>query len=284
MPIYEETYASWHGQLKTRPRTWWIIARTGARLLWKKWMLILLLFGTIPFLISAARIYIMSRFGDQANVSQALQGLGLKIDPKFFVDFINGQNFILMLILILAGAGLVVNDRRFNALPIYFSKPVSFWDYVIGKLLIVGFYGSLITLIPGLLLFLIQVLLATDTTFLQQYFWIPLSLIGFVLIKLVVLGGFMLTLSSMAKSTRTAAILFFGLLSFSEILRAILSRIPETGIFSLNADLGQVGAGLFGLNLPYGFSIWLAVSTLAAVILLCYVILRNRVKSTEVVK
>ncbi len=282
MPIYEETYASWEGHLKSRPRTWWVIARTGIRLLWKKWMIILLLFGTIPFLVRVVQIYLMSRFGNQASIAQALQGL--KIDPEFFVGFINGQNFILMVILILAGAGLVVNDRRFNALPIYFSKPVNFWDYVIGKLLIVGFYGSLITLVPGLLLFFIQVLLATDTVFLQQYGWIPASLIGFVGIKLVVLGGFILTLSSISKSTRTTAILYFALLTFPEIFRAILSQIPETGVVSLNADLGQMGALIFGLELPYQFSIWLTLCTLTGVVILCYLVLRKRIRSTEVVK
>ena len=60
-------------------------------------MIILLLFGTIPFLVRVVQIYLMSRFGNQANIAQALQGL--KVDPNFFVDFINGQNFILMLIL-----------------------------------------------------------------------------------------------------------------------------------------------------------------------------------------
>ncbi|MBN2029603.1 hypothetical protein JW824_05105 [bacterium] len=282
MPIYEETYTSWEGHLKSRPRTWWVIARTGVRLLWKKWMIVLLLFGTIPFLVRVVQIYLMSRFGNQASIAQALQGL--KIDPEFFINFINGQNFLLMLVLILAGAGLVVNDRRFNALPIYFSKPVNFWDYTIGKLLIVAFYGSLITLIPGLLLFLIQVLLTTDATFLQQYLWIPASLIGFVFIKLVVLGGFILTLSSISKSTRTTAILFFALLTFPEIFRAILSQVPETGIISLNADLGQIGAFLFGLELPYAFSIWLTLCTMAGVIILCYFVLRKKIRSTEVVK
>ncbi|MCJ7812860.1 hypothetical protein MUP95_06035 [bacterium] len=282
MPIYEETYSSWDGHLKSRPRTWWVIARTGIRLLWKKWMIILLLFGAIPFLVRVVQIYLMFRFGNQANVAEALQGL--KIDPEFFINFVNGQNFFLIFIFILAGAGLVVNDRRFHALPIYFSKPVDFWDYVIGKLLIVGFYGSLITLVPGLLLFLIQVLLATDATFFQRYIWIPASLIGFIFVKLVVLGGFIITLSSIARSTRTAEILFFALLTFPELLRTILSKIPETGVVSLHADLKQVGALFFGLKMPYDFSLWLTVCVLIGVMVLCYVILKNKVKPTEIVR
>ncbi len=282
MPIYEETYSSWDGHLKSKPRTWWVIARTGIRLLWKKWMIILLLFGAIPFLVRVVQIYVMSRFGNQTNIAEVLKGL--KIDPEFFIDFINGQHFILILILMLAGAGLVVNDRRFHALPIYFSKPVGFWDYVIGKLLIVGFYGILITLIPALLLFIIHILLTTDATFFQHYFWIPASLIGFVFVKLIVLGGFILTLSSMTKSTRTAAILFFAFLTFPELLRTILSKIPEVGMMSLHADLKQVGAFFFGLQLPYTFSVWLTVCVLIGAMALCYAVLKNRIKPTEIVR
>src|SRR4030042_2157354 len=131
-------------------------------------------------------------------------------DPEFFFEFLKGQGFFLLLIMILSGSGLIANDRKFRALPIYFSKPVGFWDYVTGKWLIAAFYGSLVTLVPGLILFLMKALLSRDSTFIKTYFWMPFSIMGIVLVVLVVLGGLMLCLSAASRGSRPAGIVFFG--------------------------------------------------------------------------
>ena len=282
MPIYEETYGAWQGQLEERPRTWWVIARTGVRLLWKKGMILLILLSSIPFFVRAVQIYLMTRFGDQIRIDEVMDRF--RINPQFFYDFLQGQNFFLILILILAGAGLIANDRKFKALPLYFSKPVSFWDYIIGKSLVIGFYGSLVTLAPSLLLFLIRVFLAKDTAFLNEYFWIPISILAFVILWLLVLTGTVLALSAVSKGSRSAAILFFALWAFPEALREILSRIPSVGLFSLFADLRQVSTVFFGVNRPFAFPLWQAILVLMGVLGLCYGALRLKVRPTEVVR
>ena len=116
MPIYEEIYRSWTGQLELKPRTWWIIARTSIKLLWKKWMILLILLASIPFVVRAVQVYLVTRFADQGPLAQAAQGF--QINPRFFSEFLLGQSFFLILALILAGAGLIANDRKFKALPL----------------------------------------------------------------------------------------------------------------------------------------------------------------------
>jgi len=192
--------------------------------------------------------------------------------------------FFVFLILIFAGAGLIANDRKFNALSIYFSKPVSFWDYIGGKFLVISFYGGLITFIPSIILFFMQVVLSKNTIFLKTYFWIPFSLFGYTLLILCTLGGLMLALSSISKGTRSAAIFFFAILTFPESFRSILSRVPNIGLISLNADLRQIAAVLFGLEAPFDFSVWFALCVLLIVILGSFFILRVRVKPTEVIR
>ena len=61
MPVYEETYRGWAGTLTPRPRTWWIIARTGVRLQWRKGMIFLLLISILPFVVRAFQIYASTR-------------------------------------------------------------------------------------------------------------------------------------------------------------------------------------------------------------------------------
>ena len=282
MPIYEESYSPWYGELKSQPQTWWVIARTGIRLLWKKWMIVLVLLSYIPFFVRAVQIYLMTRFGDKIEIAKTVKGL--QINARFFHEFLQSQAFFLLLIFIVAGAGLIANDRKFKALFIYFSRPVNFWDYIIGKFTIVGFYGALITLVPGLLLFLIRILLARDASFFNKYFWIPFSITGYVLIVLFTMGGLILALSATSRNATSAAIFFFSLITFPDVLQKILYKIHGIGLISLNADLKQVGSLLFGLRYPFHFSVWLGFAVLIGIVLISLVVLRIKVKPTEVVR
>ncbi len=285
MPIYKETYHNWYGRLKENPLTWWVIGKTGIGLvIGKSKALLILLFiaSSIPFFVRAVQIYLVTKVGDTSTIIQGVKGL--TIDTEFFAGFLQGQMFFLILIIILTGAGLIAQERRYKALSVYFSKPVSFWDYVGGKFIIVAFYAFLVTLLPGLLLFIIKVLLSTDLTFLKTYYWIPFAMLAYGVISIVTLGGLMLALSSAAKGTGSAAVVFIVILMFPDILSKILSRIPEVGIFSIQSSLKQTGAFLFGIPKPYEFVVYGAIFMLMGVIGLSFVILQAKIKPTEVIK
>ena len=282
MPIYEQTYKPWEGVLEPRPRTWRVIARTGIQLLMRKGMMVFLLFAYFPFFFRAVQIYVIARFGDKLEIVQKFKGL--KIDANFYSDFLNGQMFFVVLIFVFAGAGMIANDKRFKALSLYFSKPVGFWDYVAGKFLVLGFFVSLITLVPGLLLFLMRVVLAKDSVYIQDYFWIPFSLFAYTVVELLLFGSVILVLSASSKGTRSAAVFFFTLIMFPDLIRIILSKIPAVGLISMTANIKQMGSVFFGIDRPYGFTpIW-AFLVMAAVIALCVLLLKQRVKPTEVVR
>ncbi len=281
MPIYDQAYKPWEGQLLPNPKAWWIIAKTGIRLMWQKWVIVLLVLSSFPFAVRGVQIYLMNRVGDTSKFGDFADKL--EINPGFFEGFLKGQTFLFLLILAIIGAGLIANDRRFKALQIYFSKPLSFWDYLGGKMLVLAFYSALITAVPALLLFIIQLLLSGDPGFLSEYFWIPFSILAIWIIAVLVLGGLILALSA-SVSHSAAAILFFAILWFSDIIRKILSRLPDIGLASIGADIQQVSAVLFGNPRPHDFSpvgAWIALVLVSG---LCILILRLRLRPTEVVK
>ena len=282
MPIYEQTYRTWDGALEDHPKTWWVITKTGIQLLWRKGMVILLLFSYLSFFVRAVQIYVIARYGEKLEIAQRLKGL--KIDSDFYINYLNGQTFFLLLILIFAGAGLIANDKKFKALSIYFSKPVSFWDYIIGKFLILCFFGSLITFVPSLLLFVIRIVLAQDIVYFQQHFWIPFSQAGYVILALLAYGSIILVLSASSKGTRSAAISFFARIMFPDLIRTILSRISLVGLFSITANIKQAGSVLFNVDRPYGFPPIYALLVVLMVTGVCMVIMKVRVRPTEVVK
>jgi len=285
MPIYKETYHNWYGRLKENPLTWWVIGKTGIQLVMRKsktLMILILITSSISFFIRAVQIYLVTKVGESSRIVQGLRGL--KINTEFFAGFMQGQMFFIILIVILTGAGLIAQERKFKALSVYFSKPVTFWDYIGGKFLIVGFYGILVTLVPGLILFTMKALLANDLTFLKTYYWIPFSMLAYVVILITVLGGLILALSSAAKGSGSAAVIFIVILMFPDILSKILSRIPEVGIFSVQSSLKQTGAFFFGIEKPYEFAVYWGILMLVGIIVLSFVVLQSKIKPTEVVK
>jgi hypothetical protein len=281
MPVYEETYRGWAGTLAPRPRSWWIIARTGVRLQWRRGMMVLLMISALPFVVRAFQIYASTRLQNWAELAEAVQQL--RVDAGFFAAFLHGQVFFLLLTTVISGAGLIANDRRFHALPLYFSKPLTLGDYLLGKALVVAAYGLLVTMVPAVLLLLLRLALATDTTFLQEYWWVLFAIAGQSLLMILPLTGLVLVLSAGAGNARSAAILCFALWMVPDIFRAILSGITGLGYFSLPVLLRQTGALLFGLDPPFRTSPWASLAVLVGLVALAVLTLRARIRPTEVV-
>jgi ABC-2 type transport system permease protein len=275
MPIHEASYLSWEGSLLERPRTWLVIARTGVQLAWKKTVAGLLFASCIPFLIRAVQIYL---------ASQILKEGDLAVDASLFMDFMRNQILILLIILAYCGAGLVANDRRFKALPLYFSRPVGFWDYVIGKLLVVFFYGGIVTVVPGLALFVMQLFLTDDAGFFASYYWVPLSIIAQGLLVLTVLGTAMLALSALAKGVRSAIVAFFAVLVIPAFLVELFQQFRDIGWIAITRNLRQISELLYGMGAPYRYPVWAGILSALVVVGAALAVLRFRIKPTEVVK
>ena len=59
-----------------------------------------------------------------------------------------------LMVTIIVGPVLITSDLRNNGLALYFSRPLRRWEYALGKALVLGILLSIITWIPGMLLFL----------------------------------------------------------------------------------------------------------------------------------
>jgi len=284
MPVYEQSYRHWEGVLNEGAQTWLVIARNGIRLLWRRWMIILVIMAYIPFIVRVAQIYLVSGFGFNINQLGKDAAKFLQVDPAFFENFIHGQSFFIVLIILLAGSGLIAVDKKHNALQLYFSKPLTKWEYLSGKFAILSFYIGLVSFLPTFLLFCIRILVADNLDFLKQNYWVLFSISGYFILQIIVLGGLMLALSSMGKSARFAGIGFFAVLGISDIIKKIFSTVPETGAISLMADIKQIADLLFHQPPTQNFSTWLAGIALFLAVSLFFLILNYQIRGTEVVK
>ena len=130
-----------------------------------------------------------------SNHTELLQGLGgplasfLNINGTFFLTFMGAQSFFAVLLAALAGPGLVAPDLANNALPLYFSRPLSRLDYVLARLLVLAGLLALVTWIPGLLLFGMQVGMAGWSWFAANWTLGAAVAGGFMLMESVARAG-----------------------------------------------------------------------------------------------
>ena len=288
MPIHTQDYRHWEGTLNPRNYTrWWIIAKAELKLLAQRKIvrLIVAVPPVIYIIVHAILIYISN---------QVPGGLPfLEVDAEFFQKFLfrspstgPPSSFIIALIAIFGGSGLIATDLKNNALSLYLSKPISWIDYLIGKFAVIGILLGCLTVIPGLLLFLEHSLL-TDTAFLKENYWVPLSIIIYSVLIMVSAGLLMLLFSSLTSNPRYATIGFcavwFGLPIIYEVLRQI-TRSSRTAIVSIWENYDILGSALFNASHDHVVHWAWSLLVLLALIALCLFVLHRRIRAVEIVK
>lgn len=283
MPIYDLGYRHWEGVVQSRARRWWIITRRGISMLARnRRFVILLVLSLIPFFVRGVMIYVYF-FSEKLNIRIPF----LRLDGKFYFDFLRFQAFPIFLMLLYAGSGLISNDLRYNALQIYFSKPITRLDYLLGKLGIVGFFTLAVTLVPGLVLFILHMSFANSLEVLSESLWLAGSILLFSLLLAAVNSLLILALSSLSRSSRFVGLNFFAIFFFSEALFGILRNITRdtrTGLVSLQTNLWRVGEALFEVPSRFNIAAWEALAVLLGLLVVSVCVLALRIRPVEVVK
>lgn len=286
MPIHTQDYRHWEGTLNPHPRTrWWIIAKAELRLLAQR-KIVRLIVAIPPAIYIVSHAILIYIFNQVPGIN-----FPFEIDSEFFQKFLFRttpipSSSLIALIAIFGGAGLISTDLKNNALSLYLSKPISWIDYLLGKFAVIGILIGCLTLIPGLLLFLEHVLL-TDTPFLKENYWIPLSIIAYSLLITLSSSLLMLLFSSLTSNPRYAIIGFcavwFGSPVIYEVLKAI-TRTSKMALVSVWANYNILGTFLFAGSQDYAVHwIW-ALLVQIALIALCLFVLHRRIRAVEIVK
>ncbi|MCG9129723.1 hypothetical protein JT359_19200 [Candidatus Poribacteria bacterium] len=287
MPIHTQDYRHWEGTfIRRNYRGWWVIAKAELRLLAQRKIvrLIVAIPPIIYVLTYGILIYVDNILPEGASIF-------IEIDSGFFQKFLFSispfpTGFLIALVVIFGGSGLISNDLKHNVLSLYFSKPITWMDYLIGKFIVIGVLLGCMTLIPGLLLYLEQALL-TDTQFFRENLLLPLSIILYSFIIIVTTGLLMLLFSSLTKNSRYATIGFcavwFGLPVVHVILSEILSS-SKVALVSIWANLDRLGMALFGMESGYDIHWLWTLAILLGLLSICIFILRQRIRAVEIVK
>lgn len=287
--VREKGYAHWDGKLTERRYPWWPITRTGIRLAFRKKAFKFVFAGAFtPSFGALVLLYISERLEDFKAILRSNENL-INITPNYFKAYFTNEWLVFLIILVLAfaGAGLIADDLKHNSLQLYFSRPLGKKDYLLGKMSVIFFFVLILTALPGFVLLIFKLVFAGSFKFFLDYPWLPLSILGYSAFLTVFFAFYILLLSASSKNTRYVTILIFASYIFSDVLFGILHetfRRPAMALFSIRANLQQVGAFLFGQKLPFAFPAVWSFAVLAGICVLSAVVLNRRTRSIEVIK
>src|SRR5437588_756694 len=285
MAVYKRTYKTYDGRLTPSWSRFSVVARYSFATLFKSRIFtactVLCFF---PLLIFTAQIYFVHNPLAQQLLDMRL-GSFLKINNRWFAQFLQVQAWMGFLLATAAAPGLVSKDLANQALQLYLSRPLSRVEYLLGKISVLAVLLSAITWIPGLLLFALQAQLQGN-----GWGWDHLYLIGSIILSgwmwIAVISLLMLAISVWVKwriaATGLIMGVFFLLPGFSEVFNATL-RTKWGYVFHLPYVLDLAWENVYRADPNFRhityenrLPLWAAWATIITVCLISILLLNRR--------
>jgi len=302
MPVNHLGYRPWKAKLTSALTRWWCISSSGItlaqksplvkRMLFAAWLPVLY-WGVGFFFIGQAmegkveksgpnRIAVAALLKQQfkhiPQVNQLADGLLLG-DESFsrnrvwcwlmmsFFRYPQG-----LMILFLVGAitpSLISRDIRSRAFLLYFSRPISKTEYILGKFFIPATFVSLVTALPAIGLYAFGVLMSPDLSVVASTWDVPLRILLGTAVLVVPTVSVALMFSSLTQESRFASFSWFAFFALGHAAwlavvfayafrngRALpfdMSLMEEPavklwGLLSLFNNIGEVQGWVFGFT------------------------------------
>jgi ABC-2 type transport system permease protein len=223
----------------------------------------------------------------------------ISIGSGFFLTFLGVQSMGAFFLAAFIGPGQVSPDLANNALPLYLSRPFSRTEYVLGKMSVLVILMSLMTWIPGLLLFGLQ-------GYLEGFAWvrenqrIAAGLFFGAWIWILLISLLALALSAWVKWKPAAGALLFGLFfvasGFGQAINGVL-RTKWGNLLDISHLMGSVWVSLFEEPMRRGagavffrvgrgeeIPIWGCWAALIGICLVSLYLLSRKIRGAEVVR
>ncbi len=165
------------------------------------------------------------------------------------------QGVVMFLIVGLVAPPLVSNDVASKAFLLYFSRPISCTQYVLGKLCTVWVFLVMISAIPALVLYLFGVLLSPTLGVLEHTWDVPLRILAATVVLMVPTSMLALALSASTSKSWIAGFTWFAIWAFGVIARNVVAMLALSAkdlslerwsLISLYHTLGNVQGWIFG--------------------------------------
>src|SRR5213078_4823898 len=172
MPIFDQGYQHWNGPLSGHAWRWLTVARHGVRATLKnrfvRWFL---LAAWVPAL---ALVTVLALWGMLEQQSESVLAFVQPLLPAEMIGqprdfraavwtiaygfFFKAELAVALFLVLVVGPTLVSRDLRFNALPLYFSRPLRRIDYFLGKLGVIAWFLGMVIVFPSVIAYVLGLL------------------------------------------------------------------------------------------------------------------------------
>jgi ABC-2 type transport system permease protein len=285
MAIYRRNYKPYAGAMTPEWSRFLVLFRYSRRNLFRsKFMTAFFVVCFFYPVVCLAAIYLAhsASFLVQLGVPSGV----LSIDNRFFYAFVSVQGVFAFLLTAFAGPGLISPDLANGVLPLYFCRPFSRAEYVLGKSSVLAILLSQITWVPGLVLFVMQASLA-GASWTWTHLWIAGSLVLSSLIWIAMLSLLAMALSAWVKWRIVAGALLLGVMFFGAGFAQAINTVLQTQsghFFNVAYLMGTVWNSLFQVDAEHAIPVpqaWIALLLYCAI---CLALLMRKVRAYEVVQ
>lgn len=292
MAVYERAYRAYAGPLTHGSARRMVITRYALADLFANKKFVAWFVACFAFPVGCGfYIYVVNNLDILRPLGIDATGVGtFSIGPRFFLNYLYIQGLIFaFLTTLFAGPGLISPDLRNNALPLYFSRPLSRSEYLLGKGAVLALVLSAMTWIPGLVLWVFQAVLAGGRWWSENLRLAPGIFFGSWLL-IAVLALLALSISALVKWKPLAGALIFAVFVGGKPFSLAINEILDTGwglIFDINYLVQTAWTWMMGARItsevgelpPWASFVMLGIACAG-----CLVLLRRRVKAYEVVR
>src|SRR5271157_3009913 len=300
MAVYKKTYRPYDGALTPAWSRLAVIPRYAFEDLHRSRFLTVFYIASFVYpLICALIIYAEHN----ASVLQLINAEGaermISIGVGFFMSLLGWQSMMALFLAAFIGPGQVSPDLSNNALSLYLARPFSRVEYVLGKMSVLVILLSLMTWVPGLLLFSLQ-------GYLEGFGWmqdnarLAFGLFAGAWIWIVVLALLALALSAWVKWKPVAGGLMFGVFFVAAGFGAAVNGVERTKwghLLNISSLIGNIwlrlfegdahttnGAVFFRVAQGEELPLWCCWLSLAALCVVCLYMLARKIRGVEVVR
>ena len=241
MPIFDQGYQHWQGELSGHGWRWLAVARHGVRAQLQNRFVRLMLF--VAWMPALALVALLTLWGllEQQAVSviaffQALLPPEVIAQPRdyrtaiwtiAYAYFFKAELICSLFLVMIVGPNLVSRDLRFNALPLYLSRPVRRIDYFFGKLGVIGFFLAATVIVPAVGAYLLGVAFSLDLGVVRDTHRLLWAGLLYGLVITVASGTLMLALSALSRRSIYVGLAWAGLIFLSHMLSSALVGIRD---------------------------------------------------------
>jgi ABC-2 type transport system permease protein len=300
MAVYKKTYRPYDGSLTSSWRRFLVIPRYAFEELHRSRFLTIFYIASFLYpLICALLIYVQHNASALGLLGAQNANRLISINVVFFMSLLGWQSMLAMFLSAFVGPGQISPDLANNALSLYLARPFSRLEYVLGKMSVLVVLLSLMTWVPGLLLFGLEGYLE-GWQWIQDHWRFAYGIFFGAWIWILLLALLALALSAWVKWKPAAGALMFGVFFVAAAFGAIINGVQRTNwgyLFNISYLIGSVWVRLFeGANqttngavffrAPQGEELPIACSWIAllALCLVCLYMLARKIRGTEVVR